>query len=77
MGDLYKEYLQMWDEETGGNLIVLLSDVSAFGQYGCWGLAEYMSQPIEDAPKLRAVREVMAAEHCRSSDGKTVCNISK
>ena len=77
MGELYKKYIRMWNQETDGNLLVLLSDVSAYAQYGCWGLSEYVGQPLDEAPKLRAVREMMAEERCRSSGDKTVCNLAQ
>ena len=60
-----------------GNLLVLLADVSAYTDFGCWGLSEYVGQPLDEAPKLRAVREMMAEERCRSSGDKTVCDLTQ
>jgi hypothetical protein len=38
-----------------------MNDVSGFGAYGAWGLLEYLGQPIEEAPKARAVNSYLAA----------------
>lgn len=59
MGDMYKKYLGIWEQETGGALLVLFADMSSYGRSGCWGLSEYHGQPENEAPKLKAVREFM------------------
>ncbi|MFN0217321.1 MAG: hypothetical protein ACKVP4_00750, partial [Hyphomicrobium sp.] len=56
MEQLYRDYMDIWRQETDGALLVLLSDVSQFNKYGCWGLSEYLGQSIAETPKLRAVR---------------------
>lgn len=59
MGDLYRDYLDIWEQETDGALMVLFADMSRYGRSGCWGLSEYHGQDIAAAPKLRAVRQHM------------------
>jgi hypothetical protein len=61
MEALYERYLDLWSRETGDALMVLFADVSAYGQHGCWGLAEHLGQGLAEAPKLRAVRRRLAA----------------
>jgi hypothetical protein len=56
MADLYSRYLDIWDRETGGALMMIFGDMSVFGRSGCWGLSEYHGQPAAETPKLRAVR---------------------
>jgi len=54
MGDLYTRYLTKWKNDFG-DLMVLYSAWDPIGQYGAWGMQEYFGQPLEDAPKARAV----------------------
>ncbi|MBS3936166.1 MAG: hypothetical protein KGZ43_08320 [Sulfuritalea sp.] len=57
MEALYARYMDIWEEETQGALMVLFADMSTYGQFGCWGLSEFHGQSLQAAPKLRAVRE--------------------
>lgn len=59
MGDLYRKYLDIWEQETSGALLVLFADMSTYGRSGCWGLSEYHGQSAVQAPKLKAIREFM------------------
>ncbi|HWI85649.1 MAG TPA: hypothetical protein VNT42_04905 [Sphingomonas sp.] len=56
MYDAYRKYLALWRAEIGDTL-VLYNSVQSIGKSGGWGLAEYVGQPLSEAPKLRAVRE--------------------
>jgi hypothetical protein len=55
MAEVYRRYLTEWDKRIGGPL-TLFASIAPIGEYGSWGLSEYGGQPIEQAPKLRAVR---------------------
>jgi hypothetical protein len=55
MGDVYRRYLAEWDNRMGG-LLTLYASNAPIAEYGSWGLTEYGGQPIDQAPKLRAVR---------------------
>ena len=57
MESLYARYMDIWEEETQGALMVLFADMSTYGRFGCWGLSEFHGQSLQAAPKLRAVRE--------------------
>lgn len=59
MYDAYKRYLDLWRTKIG-DLIMMYSSSGPISRYGAWGLAEYVGQPLSDAPKLRAVRDEMA-----------------
>lgn len=56
MEELYRRYLESWERETSGALMMIFGDMSVYGASGCWGLAEYHAQPLAETPKLRAVR---------------------
>jgi hypothetical protein len=58
MYDLYKTYLTQWQSQFGDtmNLFALTGTISG---YGAWGMTEYNGQPIDQAPKLKAVRDFL------------------
>jgi hypothetical protein len=60
MYDLYREYLDMWNSETDGQLMCLYYSVGEATKSGAWGLMEYDGQPLTDAPKYRAVVDALA-----------------
>jgi hypothetical protein len=60
MTGLYGRYMDIWERETGGALLVLFTDMSRYGRSGCWGLSEYHGQTLVAAPKLQAVRARLA-----------------
>lgn len=60
MGDAYRRYLDMWREE-GGELMVMFELVGGFGKWGRWGLMEQLLQPVDAAPKYRAVTDFLRA----------------
>lgn len=55
MRDVYDEYLQLWTELTGGQLLVHFSSATTSGWYGSWGMKEYQGQPRDEAPKFDAL----------------------
>ncbi|WP_395397007.1 hypothetical protein WBP07_30550 [Novosphingobium sp. BL-8A] len=61
MATAYADYLSKWKARIGGDL-VLFSSTAPIASYGSWGLREYAGQPLDQAPKLRAVRAFLAAE---------------
>ena len=56
MGNIYRQYLQAWDE-CGGQLMCLFSSISRWGKYGSWGLAEYYDDSPHDHPKFDVALE--------------------
>ncbi len=55
MGELYEEYLRRWRALTGDALFVHYRSPSAWSEWGCWGSKEYQGQPVDEAPKHRAL----------------------
>jgi hypothetical protein len=58
MGELYAKYLTLWKERLG-DLIVFYVHTSPIGGSGAWGLREYANQPVNEAPKWRAVQSFL------------------
>jgi hypothetical protein len=56
MYNLYKNFLTAWKSDIG-DVLCLLTSTAPISSQGAWGLTEYENQPVEDAPKLRAVLE--------------------
>ncbi|MCC6144723.1 MAG: hypothetical protein IT368_13030 [Candidatus Hydrogenedentes bacterium] len=54
MGDLYAQYLEGWRQHTDG-VFALFSHCGVYSKWGRWGMLEYMTQPVEEAPKFQAV----------------------
>jgi hypothetical protein len=54
MREMYRAYLQEW-ERAGGGEFVLFNATEGYGNYGSWGLREYMGQDPQTAPKLQGV----------------------
>jgi hypothetical protein len=54
-------YLKMFDVwfQNGGSLFAVFSNVGSPSKYGSWGILEYQSQPVSEAPKYAAVREIL------------------
>lgn len=57
---LYRQYLDGWRREVGDTLC-LLTSVAPAGPSGAWGLAAWEDETPAEAPRLRAVRDAMAA----------------
>ncbi|MBK8974614.1 MAG: hypothetical protein IPM29_01685 [Planctomycetes bacterium] len=60
MADLYALDLRQW-VELGGGLHCAFSLCGRPSKWGSWGLVEYQGQPLDEAPKLRAVRALLGA----------------
>lgn len=58
MYDLQRRHLENWFA-NGGGLYAAFAYVSAPSKWGSWGLLEYQDQPLDQAPKMRAVLDVM------------------
>ena len=59
MKNVYLRYLNAWKARIG-DVIALYGHVAPIAKFGSWGLLEYGGQPIEEAPKMQAVREFQA-----------------
>ncbi|MDO9418029.1 hypothetical protein [Pararhizobium sp.] len=59
MADVYERYLAEWDKRARSTL-TLYASTAPIDQYGSWGLVEYAGQPLDQAPKLRAVKQFQA-----------------
>lgn len=59
MEQLYTEYLETWNSESENGLFVHFNDASTPSQWGCWGMKEWLEQPVEQAPKFRAILRLM------------------
>jgi hypothetical protein len=58
MYDLQRRHLEHWFE-AGGGLYAVFAYVSAPNKWGSWGLLEYQDQPLDQAPKMRAILDLM------------------
>jgi hypothetical protein len=57
MGVLYEKYYRAWFTNIG-NVFANFSYVTRPSKYGSWGILEYQDQPIEEAPKFEAIRNI-------------------
>ena len=58
--DLYQRYLAGWRRD-GGDVLCLYTSIMRPAGNGAWGLAAWEDETTAQAPKLRAVKEAMAA----------------
>ncbi|MCS7181070.1 MAG: hypothetical protein NZ891_06955 [bacterium] len=58
IGDIYRIYLKKW-KEIGGDVFVLFSSMTRPSKWGSWGLLEYETQKIDEAPKFKAIFEIL------------------
>ena len=58
MHDAYQQFMTGWQSRVGDGLTLFALD-GLIGQYGGWGLSEYVGQPLSQAPKLRAAYEFL------------------
>ncbi len=58
MKDLYLADLKNW-REAGGGLFCVFSSMSLPSKWGSWGVLEHFAQPLEQAPKMQALREYL------------------
>jgi hypothetical protein len=54
MGPIYTTYLHSWFANSN-DLICLYNSVSRPNLYGSWGMKEYLAQPLDEAPKYKAI----------------------
>ncbi len=59
MKQLYLDYLQRWDDMSGG-LIAMFSSIGLYSKWGSWGMLEWQDQATAAAPKYDAVLEFIA-----------------
>lgn len=66
MGELYRQFLELWAELTDGALFLHYSSAQTYGAHGAWGVKEYQGQRRAEAPKydalLRYIEEGRAAK---------------
>jgi hypothetical protein len=58
MYDLYRKYFNVWFSKSSGEFAAFVN-VSRYNKFGMWGSLEYEYQPVSDAPKYRALRDVI------------------
>lgn len=63
MKDLYLQFLSGWKRE-GGKLFMHYTSPRTFQKYGTWGAKEYITQPINQAPKYQALLEFIRSTPC-------------
>jgi hypothetical protein len=66
MDGLYGQFLQSWRTQVGDNLNLFALN-GPIGQYGAWGLSEYVGQPLSDAPKMRGVKSFLRPKHAATT----------
>nr|CAA6821521.1 MAG: Unknown protein [uncultured Thiotrichaceae bacterium] len=54
MEQFYNQFLQGW-KQAGGTLFAHYSSPRTYRRYGSWGSKEYITQPLSQAPKHRAL----------------------
>ena len=54
MGQLYYQYLAEW-RRRGGTLFMNFVNVDGWSMWGRWGSLEYLNQPLDEAPRYRAL----------------------
>jgi hypothetical protein len=64
MGRLYRDYFRGW-RDAGGGLCCVFSSTARPSKWGSWGALEHTGQPPAEAPKFRAVRELLDAQVSR------------
>lgn len=60
MGKAYTRYLESWARDVG-DTIVLFQMTGPISRFGAWGMEEYNGQPVDQAPKKKAVLDFIAA----------------
>ena len=63
MEAIYELYLDLW-RSRGGRQLMAYTFVKRFNEHGSWGALEHLDQPLEEAPKYRALRRALTAELC-------------
>ena len=58
MQQLYERYFHHWFE-MGGGVFANFSFIGNPSKWGSWGVLEYQDQPINEAPKYLALRNLI------------------
>ncbi len=78
MAKAYSDFLQGW-RDNEGKLFVNFSAPRTYQWFGSWGTKEYISQPISQAPKHRALLQFSRKNPCwwRSCTASTIARMEK
>ncbi len=76
MYDLFTDWLNGWFDNGGGTLIVF-SYVTQPETTGVFGVMEYFGQPIEEAHKMRAIRDYMQPEELEEPEESTPVDVDE
>ena len=60
METAYRRHIDGW-RDRNGDLMTILQDVAGIDGGSAWGVREYLDQPLEQAPKARAVAAYLPA----------------
>ncbi|MCK5918006.1 MAG: CBM9 family sugar-binding protein [Cocleimonas sp.] len=63
MAKAYKDFFRGWKKE-GGKLFVNFSAPRTSQWFGSWGTKEYLTQPLNKAPKHRAILQFIRSNRC-------------
>jgi len=63
MSRLYYDFLKGW-KKAGGKLFVAFSAPRSYNWIGSWGIKEYITQGVDDAPKYRALLYFQKLNRC-------------
>lgn len=63
MSRLYYDFLKGW-KKAGGKLFVAFSAPRSYNWIGSWGIKEYITQKVKDAPKYRALLYFQKLHRC-------------
>ena len=63
MAKAYSDFMRGW-KNNGGKLFVNFSAPRTYQWFGSWGTKEYITQPISEAPKHRAILQFSRSNPC-------------
>lgn len=78
MAKAYSDFFQGW-KDNGGTLFVNFSAPRTYQWFGSWGTKEYITQPLDKAPKHRALLQYARKNPCwwRGCTNRTITRIDK
>jgi hypothetical protein len=78
MAKAYQVFMRGW-RDNGGKLFVNFSAPRTYQWFGSWGTKEYITQPISQAPKHRALMQYARKNPCwwRNCTAATVARLNK
>ena len=62
METAYRRYIDGWSKRNG-DLMTILQDVAGIDGGSAWGLREWLDQPLDQAPKARAIAAYLPVEN--------------